>query len=126
MEREFRVNNVITDATLSNVRSLVQEAYNRLPDSGDTASKNDGLKKAVDLYLDLAAKNKTSTTNVQNAISQAMSFLSDAIILGIEGSISANPTSGNAPFTSSFLATAKDPSGINIPDNNYIWWTRQS
>lgn len=84
MEREFRVNNVITDATLSNVRSLVQEAYNRLPDTGEIASKNDGLKKAVDLYLDLAAKNKTSTTNVQNAISQGTSFLSDATISGIE------------------------------------------
>lgn len=41
MEREFRVNNAITDSTLSNVRNLIQEAYLRLPDSGDRGLKNE-------------------------------------------------------------------------------------
>jgi hypothetical protein len=33
LEREFRLNNASTDATISNVRNLLQEAYIRLPDS---------------------------------------------------------------------------------------------
>lgn len=41
IEREFRVNNTITDSTISNVRSLIQEAYLRLPDSGDNGAKNE-------------------------------------------------------------------------------------
>ena len=41
MEREFRVNNTITDSTISNMRSLIQEAYVRLPDSGDMGTKNE-------------------------------------------------------------------------------------
>lgn len=126
MEREFRVNNTLSDATISNIRNLVQEAYIRLPDSGDAATKNDSLKKSTDLYLDLAAKNKNSSTHASNAASQVARFLTDASIAQISGSINANPSNGNAPLTSSFLATAKDPSGINIPDNNYIWWMREA
>jgi hypothetical protein len=126
MEREFRVNNSNSDATISNLRALIQEAYIRLPDTGDAAGKNEGLKKSTDLYLDLAQKNKNSSTHAQNAASQIARFLADAQIGQITGSINANPASGNAPLTSSFIATAKDPSGINVPDRNYIWWMRES
>lgn len=126
MEREFRVNNTISDSTLSNVRNLVNEAYIRLPDSGEVGTKNEWLKKAADLYLDLAAKNKTSTTHVQNAAAQVAAFVGQATISEISASIEANPTTGNAPLTSSFLASAKDPSGINIPDNNFTWWMKES
>ena len=122
MEREFRVNNTITDSTISNMRSLIQEAYVRLPDSGDMGTKNEWLKKAADLYLDLAAKNKSSSTHVQNAATQVSAFIGQAVIAEIVASIEANPSSGNAPLTTSFLASAKDPSGINIPDNNYTLW----
>lgn len=83
MEREFRVNNTTSDATLSNLRNLIQEAYIRLPDSGESATKNDSLKKSTDLYLDLAAKNKTSSTHAQNAASQIARFISDAQIAQI-------------------------------------------
>lgn len=41
MEREFRLNNAVTDSTISNIRTLVQEAYLRLPDTGDVGSKNE-------------------------------------------------------------------------------------
>jgi hypothetical protein len=126
MEREFRLNNAVTDSTISNIRTLVQEAYLRLPDTGDVGSKNEWLKKAADLYLELAAKNKNSTTHVQNAATQVAAFISQALISEIVGSIDANPTSWNAPLTSSFLASAKDPSWINIPDNNYTWWMKEA
>lgn len=118
------MNNTVTDASLNNIRGLVQEAYIRLPDSGDKASENESLKKNADLYLDLAVKNKSSSTHVSNAASQVTRFKDNASIEKIVGSIAANPTSGNAPFTSSFLATAKDPSGVNIPDRNFIWWMK--
>lgn len=126
MEREFRVNNTISDSALSNVRNLVNEAYLRLPDSGEAGTKNEWLKKAADLYIDLAAKNKNSSTHVQNAAAQVAAFVGQATISEIVASIDANPTSGNAPLTSSFLASGKDPSGINIPDNNFTWWMKES
>ena len=43
MEREFRVNNTVTDATINNIRSLVQEAYYRLPDRGELANTNTSI-----------------------------------------------------------------------------------
>lgn len=110
MEREFRVNNAVTDATIDNIRNNVKEAYNRLPDRGEYANTNMGIEKSVELYLDLAQKNKSSQTHVSNAATQTARFLYEAKIEQITGSITANPTSGNAPLTTSFFATAKDPS----------------
>ncbi len=127
MERDFRVNGSVTSATISNVRNLVNECYIRLPDTkADDASRNDTMKKSVDLYLDLADRNKTSQTHIGNAIQQAGRFLSEAQIEQVSASISANPVEWNAPLTTSFLANAKDPSGVNVSDANYIWWTREN
>lgn len=126
LERDFRVNGSVTDDAIANIRSLVQEAYIRLPDTPGDAEKNSTMKKWVDLYLDLAAKNKSSQTHISNAISQTWKFISEVQIKQIEWSISANPNQGNVPLTSSFLANAKDPSWVNIDDSNYIWWMREN
>ena len=125
-ERDFRVNGAITDNAISTIRSLVNEAYIRLPDTPDEASKNDAIKKSVDLYLDLAAKNKSSQTNVSNALREVWRFITESQISQITGSITATPAEGNAPLTTSFMADAKDPSWVNISDANYIWWTREN
>jgi hypothetical protein len=95
---------------INNIRSNVQEAYYRLPDRGEFANDNASIEKSVELYLDLAQKNKSSQTHVSNAATQTARFLSEAKVQQITGNISASPTSGNAPLTSSFFATAKDPS----------------
>ena len=127
LERNFRVNGSVSSSDISNVRNLVNEAYIRLPDNNpDDASRNDTMKKSVDLYLDLADRNRSSQTQVGNAIQQASRFLSEARIDQVSASISATPTEGNAPLTTSFLANAKDPSGVNISDGNYIWWVREN
>jgi PKD repeat protein len=126
LEREFRVNGSVGAGTISTIRNLVNEAYIRLPDNGENANKNSSAKKSVDLYLDLAAKNNSSQTHVSNAAAQASRFLSQAKIEQISGSITATPSSGNAPLISSFLASAKDPSWVTLPDANYIWWVRES
>jgi PKD repeat protein len=125
IEYEFRVNNAITDGTITNVRNLVNEAYQRLPDDGESGTKNTSIKKSVDLYLDLAQKSKSNQTHVVNAAQQVNRFINEVNIQKIEWAISANPATGNAPLTTSFAATAKDPSWVNIPDSNYIWWSRE-
>lgn len=84
LERDFRVNGTVTDSAISSLRSLVQEAYIRLPDTPSEAAKNNTMKKGVDLYLDLAAKNKSSQTHVSNVISQIGSFIGEATIKQIE------------------------------------------
>jgi len=58
LEREYRLNNSVTDSSLANVRNTLQEAFVRLPDRGDSQTQNESLKKAADLYIDLAQKNK--------------------------------------------------------------------
>jgi hypothetical protein len=45
IESEFRLKNQVSGSSLSNIKNLVQEAYVRLPDTGEEAVKNEGLKK---------------------------------------------------------------------------------
>lgn len=128
IEAEFRKNGSISVNTLQNAKALIQNAYDRLPDSSwDDAVANATVKKWVDLNIDLAIKNPTSQTYVSNAASAIERFSSEAKIQKISGSITANPTTGNAPLSVSFLASSVvDPSGVTPPKNNYIWWVRDN
>lgn len=127
LESEFRINGKAQVWTLQNIKSLIQSAYDRLPDTADVATTNATAKKWTDLYLDLAIKNPTSQTHVSNAVSALSKFLSEVKINKITGSITANPASWNAPLTVSFLATnISDPSGVSPVGGNHIWWMREN
>lgn len=106
----------------------MQSAFERLPDKNPEAYRiNESNKRAVDMYLDMAMKTPDSIQEVGNAISQVANFINNAKIDSVKGSISANPTNGNAPLTVSFLAqNVVDPSGTIPPANNYIWWIREN
>ncbi len=127
MESELRVQGSVSQSTIQNVRNLVNEAYIRLPDTPEYASKNESAKRAIDMYLDLASKKPGSQVDIANAITNVSKFISEAKIGQITGSISATPSSGNAPLTVSFSAKdIKDPSGVTPGDNNYVWWFREN
>lgn len=111
IEAEFRVNGSISTSTLQSAKNLVKSAYDRLPDRDDFGIKNKSAFNGVNLALDQAIKNPTSQTYVSNAVGALSTFISEASIQQITGSITANPSSGNAPLTVSFLATSVvDPS----------------
>lgn len=127
LENELRLNESVSTTSIQQVKTIIQGAYDRLPDYGEMGSENDSAKRTVDSYLDLAMKNPTSTTHVGNAISRATSFIDRAKINQISGDISATPVEGNAPLSVSFRAEGvNDPSGTTPNENNYIWWMREA
>lgn len=128
MEAELKVNKTVSAASISEMRSLIQQAFDRLPDKNvDAARENESNKRLVDMYLDLAAKEPNSQQAVGQAISQAANFARSAKIETIQGSISATPASGNAPLVTSFSAqNVIDPSGTIPTNQDYIWWIREN
>lgn len=128
MEAELKVQKKVSTSTISNMKSLISQAFDRLPDKNpEAARQNESNKRLVEMYLDLAAKEPDSQQAVGTAISQAVAFAQNAKIETIQGSISATPTSGNAPLVTSFSAqNVIDPSGAIPPSSNYIWWIREN
>ncbi len=125
LEVELRVNARVSSGLLSDVRNLINEGFNTLPDDPNSSIKNDSLKRGVDLYLQLAEKNPGSTRDVANLISGISTFVSSAQIEQISWQIEASPMEGNAPLTVTFRATnVKDPSWVVPSRDNFIWWTR--
>ena len=80
LEVELRVNARVSSGLLSDVRNLINEGFNTLPDDPNSSIKNDSLKRGVDLYLQLAEKNPGSTRDVANLISGISTFVSSAQI----------------------------------------------
>ncbi len=128
MEAELKVNKQVSSSTIAEVKSLVQQSFDRLPDKNVTAAReNESNKRLVDMYLDLAAKEPNSQQAVGQAISQVANFAQNAKIETIQGSILATPSFGNAPLVTSFSAqNVIDPSGTVPSNNNYIWWIREN
>lgn len=69
------------------LKSLVQEAFNRLPDFGDAGVQNDMMKRAVDRDIDVAIKNPKNSSSVGTAVSTVATFIGSADISTVEGSI---------------------------------------
>ncbi len=127
IENEVKTNGVVSASTLSTVRANLQNAYRALPDNPDTLTKNEGLKKSVELSLNLTEKSPGSLNTAATLVTDIRRFISEAKIGRISATIEANPSSGNAPLTVTFRATnVTDPSGVQLRSENYIWWTRGS
>lgn len=128
LETELRINKEVQPSSLQNLKQLVQQAADRLPDKDPTTSAaNESAKRAIDMYIGIALKDPKSTQWVGDAISQTANFINGAKIETVQWSIGASPLEGNAPLTTSFRAqNVKDPSGTIPPANNYIWWVREN
>ena len=128
LEAELKIHKKVSPGSITKLKSLVQQAFDRLPDKNTEAARvNESNKRYVDMKLDLAMKELDSMQAVGEAISQVATFVQSAKIETIQGSISANPTTGNAPLVTSFTAQGViDPSGTIPPNGNYIWWIREN
>jgi hypothetical protein len=131
MDREYAVNRVIQPTTLQNVKNLVSQGYDRLPEqipgNPSAGQTNRDLRQQADTALELVGKNPNNSNYIGNAISRVANFLDRAVIGSITGDISAGPIEGNAPLSVSFRAEGiKDPSGTTPTDASYVWWMREN
>ncbi len=125
IEWELRVNKSAQVSSLQNLKTLLQAAYERLPDVWVDGTENDTAKRSVDIDIDVAIKNPTATNLVGTALSRVNTFISSAKIKTITGDVSALPSEWNAPMTVSFHANnIRDPSWVTPESWNYIWWMR--
>jgi PKD repeat protein len=127
LEAEYKLNKSVSTTSIQNIKSLLQSAYERLPDTGDVWADNDSMKRAVDNALDIAMRNTSSTNYISDAISKVATFINSAKISTITGNITATPTEWNAPLSVTLRADSiVDPSGTTPGTNNYIWWMREN
>lgn len=71
-------------------------------------------------------KDPSNKTYIARLIDGIQKFTTDAKIDRIRATIEASPTSGSAPLTVSLSAVSGvDPSGTQIPVQNYTWWMRE-
>lgn len=128
LEAELQINKKVSPANISKLKSLIQQAFDRLPDKNVEAARvNESNKRYVDMKLDIALKTPDSYQAVGDAISQVATFIQSAKIETVQGGISATPLTGNAPLVTSFSAqNVIDPSGTIPPNGNYIWWIREN
>jgi PKD repeat protein len=131
MDREYAVSRVIQTNTLQNVKNLLSQGYERLPEqipgNPSAGQTNRELRQQADTALELVSKNPNNSNYIGNAISRVANFLDRAIIGSITGDISAGPVEGNAPLSVSFRAEGiKDPSGTTPTDASYVWWMREN
>lgn len=125
METEFRVDGKVSSSSFSQARSLLQWAFDRLPDNPDALAKNTSNKSGVEMYIKIAEGSPGNASRIQDLISHIQKFISESNIGQIKGSILASPSEGNAPLTTSFSAQwVVDPSWVTPGNDNYIWWTR--
>lgn len=97
-----------------------------LPDNGDT---NNNRALSENVLAKIAVLKKSPSSDVAtDRLAQALKDYIDSVRIGkITAKITATPNEGNAPLTVTLRAVeAKDPSGTQIPNSNYIWWLRTS
>lgn len=116
----------VSVSSLQEAKRLVQAAALHLPDKDPTeAGNNESLRKATEMYIDIAIQTPNSYTEVGRAIQNMVAFAQNASVKSIQGTVRATPSEGNAPLNVSFDAiNVIDPSGTTPPAQNYIWWIR--
>ncbi len=83
IEGELKINKKADITSLQNLKTLLQAAFDRLPDVGDAGTENDTAKRAVDIEINIAIGDPNSVSKVGSAISKVASFISSAKINAI-------------------------------------------
>ncbi len=110
-------------AVVSELSTLVDGAYDHLPDRAEmyiNKQMYDKVKKAISDYNLHRAEIDRGV--LENAVE---SFLEQTKTFQIQGDISATPRIGDAPLSVTLEGkNVVDASGTLIGENNYIWWFR--
>lgn len=80
METEFRVDGKVSASSFSQARSLLQSAFDRLPDSPDALAKNTSNKSGVEMYIKIAEGSPGNASRIQDLISHIQKFINESNI----------------------------------------------
>ncbi len=125
LDRQYKVDGKIQDATLLRLKALVVGTMDTVPDK--YASSNATMAQSVVTAIEVVRKDPGSDSKISEMASVLSSYLKGAKIDAITGKASATPASGNAPLTVSLRAdNVRDPSGVVVPARNYVWWIKKT
>lgn len=125
LDRQYKVDGKIQDATLLRLKALVVGTMDTVPDK--YASSNATMAQSVVTAIEVVRKDPGSDSKISEMASVLSSYLKGAKIDSISGKASATPASGNAPLTVSLRAdNVRDPSGVVVPARNYVWWVKKT
>jgi len=114
----FEVNGEMDIPTLQEMAILADTGFKYLPDD----LKNENYLKEFLIDVQRAVKSPGNEIAYNEMIQSLATYLEDAEISSIDGTIEASPESGNAPLTVTLRAKTLDPTGTQIKSWNYTWW----
>lgn len=114
----FEVYDQLNVGTLQNMAVLADTGYKYLPDN----LKNKNYLQEFLLDVKKGVNAPTNDTYYSEIVRSLADYLEKVDITSITWSIEANPSSGNAPLTTTFRASVEDPTGTLILSGNYTWW----
>ena len=121
IEREYKVDEKISAATLNKLEVIVRASETTFPDDKDRIY-NSNLLNNVLTGIALVRKHPDSQSSILTMAKSLSDFLTTIKIGRIKSGLLATPAEGNAPLVVSLTATnTNDPSGITIPKENYLW-----
>jgi hypothetical protein len=123
MGREITVDQKFSTKSLNLLKEAIEQSKDTFSDS--KATFNNNLANEVLNQIELIKKFPDNEVYNERLIAALKDFVSKIQVGTITAKITATPASGNAPFTTTLRAVeARDPSGVTIPESNYIWWIR--
>lgn len=125
LDRQYKVDGKIQDATLLRLKALVVGTMDTVADK--YGSINATMAQSVVTAIEVVRKDPGSDAKIGEMATVLTSYLKTAKIDTITGKASATPASGNAPLTVSLRADdVRDPSGVLIPSKNFVWWIKKA
>ncbi len=115
----FQVNRNMDTSILQDLSTLVQKSYDYLPDNLE--NKNLYTQLQTDIRNALQTPWSDSTYNI--LIASMQNYVEDVSIQRMNGSIEVSPNEGNAPLNATLRANIVDPTWVDIPSYNYVWWS---
>lgn len=126
LEKDYKVNGKISSNNLNNLQQIVSSAITTFPDNNDYIS-NVSIAKNLLISIEVVKKSPDSDAKITDMAKNLNDFLNKIKVPRISATISATPQSWNAPLNVSLRASSVlDPSWVVIPNNNFIWWIKDS
>lgn len=123
--RDYEVDGRVKFAALQDLQAAVTKSIDTFPNTDKDL--NTGLANNVLTSIALVRKYPDSNLYTDRLAQSLKDLLTKVKIGQISTKISATPDHGNAALTVTLRANeARDPSGVRIPDSNYVWWLKGS
>ncbi|MDD2565313.1 MAG: PKD domain-containing protein [Candidatus Gracilibacteria bacterium] len=126
LERDYKVNGKLSTTNLDTLKNYINKAIETFPNNNDYIYNNNIAKNLL-ISIDVVKKSPTSDTKISEMAKNLSDFITKTKIQRIQASLKSFPQSGSAPLTTTLRAeNVFDPSGVILPQSNYVWWIKQS